>query len=199
MRKALGLIETIGLVTAIEAADAAVKSANVTLLGYENTRGGGKITVKVVGDVGAVQAAVAAGVAAAERIGKVYGKLIIPRPTDEIDALIASVARGKKPEPVAAPVVPKPEPVVAPVAAPVAAPMAAVEPVVEPEPCPEPQAVEEAPEPVAEVALVEAPAADIQPAAEAAEEPELPVAEPPASAPVNPARGKAKPRGGKRR
>ncbi|HRE26965.1 MAG TPA: BMC domain-containing protein [Anaerolineales bacterium] len=79
MKKALGLIETIGLVTAIEAADAAVKSANVTLVGYENTRGGGKITVKVVGDVGAVQAAVAAGVAAAERIGKVYGQRIIPK------------------------------------------------------------------------------------------------------------------------
>jgi pimeloyl-ACP methyl ester carboxylesterase len=64
MKKALGLIETIGLVTAIEAADAAVKAACVTLLGYENTKGGGKITVKVVGDVGAVQAAVSAGVAA---------------------------------------------------------------------------------------------------------------------------------------
>src|SRR5512143_1273948 len=94
MNKALGLIETIGLVTAIEAADAAVKAANVTLLGYENTRGGGKITIKMAGDVGAVQAAVAAGVSAAQRIGKVYSHLVIPRPHEEIDALIRQVDRG---------------------------------------------------------------------------------------------------------
>ncbi|MGB4868450.1 MAG: BMC domain-containing protein [Candidatus Promineifilaceae bacterium] len=99
MKQALGLIETIGLVSAIEAADAAVKAANVTLLGYENTKGGGKITVKFVGDVGAVKAAVAAGVAAASRIGKVYGQHIIPRPHDEIEALIANLDRGKKREP----------------------------------------------------------------------------------------------------
>ncbi len=171
MKKALGLIETIGLVTAIEAADAAVKSANVTLVGYENTRGGGKITIKVVGDVGAVQAAVAAGVAAAERIGKVYGHRIIPRPSDELDALIASVARGQKPAP--APVAPEPAPTPAP------EPVAAVEAVVEPEPAPEP--VEE----------------EIEPAEES--EPEAPAVEPTASAPVNPTRGKSKPRGGKRR
>ena len=179
MKKALGLIETIGLVTAIEAADAAVKSANVTLVGYENTRGGGKITVKVVGDVGAVQAAVAAGVAAAERIGKVYGHRIIPRPSDELDALVASVARGQKPAP--APVAPKAELIPASEPAPVAAPAVVVEPVVEPEPAPEP--VEEAPEP------------------EAADEGELepPATEPPASAPINSTRGKSKPRGGKRR
>lgn len=94
MNKALGLIETIGLVPAIEAADAAVKAANVTLLGYENTRGGGKITIKMAGDVGAVQAAVAAGVSAAQRIGKVYSHLVIPRPHEEIDALIRQVDRG---------------------------------------------------------------------------------------------------------
>ncbi len=95
MKQALGLIETIGLVSAIEAADAAVKAANVTLLGYENTKGSGKITIKLVGDVGAVKAAVAAGVAAASRIGKVYGQHIIPRPHDEIEALIANVDRGR--------------------------------------------------------------------------------------------------------
>jgi len=96
MKQALGLIETIGLVGAIEAADAAVKAANVTLLGYENTKGSGKITVKFVGDVGAVNAAVAAGVAAASRIGKVYGCHVIPRPHDEIEALIANVDRGRR-------------------------------------------------------------------------------------------------------
>lgn len=184
MKKALGLIETIGLVTAIEAADAAVKSANVTLVGYENTRGGGKITVKVVGDVGAVQAAVAAGVAAAERIGKVYGQRIIPRPSDEIEALIETVVRGQKPAP-------------APVAA--AAPAAAAPASVAPEPI-----APSAPEPVS------TPAAELEPVATAAEaeavtggEPEAPTPEPPATEPpessANPTRGKSKPRGGKRR
>ncbi len=94
MNKALGLIETIGLVCAIEAADSAVKAANVKLLGYENTKGGGKITVKLTGDVGAVQAAVAAGVASAQRIGKVYGHVIIARPHEEIGELIHKVDRG---------------------------------------------------------------------------------------------------------
>ena len=96
MKQALGLIETIGLVSAIESADAAVKDANITLLGYENTKGGGKITVKFVGDVGAVKAGVAAGVAAASRIGKVYGQHVIPRPHDEIEALIANLDRGER-------------------------------------------------------------------------------------------------------
>lgn len=190
MKKALGLIETIGLVTAIEAADAAVKAACVTLLGYENTRGGGKITVKVVGDVGAVQAAVSAGVAAAERIGKVYSKLVIPRPSEEIDELIATVARGQKPAPPPAVPAPKAEPV-----APVA-----VEPVVEPEPCPDPEPAPMASEPVAEVvdgpeAMTDGPAEAAQ--AEAADD--APSAESPASAPVNATRGKSRPRGGKRR
>lgn len=78
--KALGLIETIGLAAAIEAADAASKAANVTVLGYENSKGGGMIAVKLAGDVGAVKAAVAAGSAAAQRIGKVAATHIIPRP-----------------------------------------------------------------------------------------------------------------------
>lgn len=96
MKQALGLIETIGLVTAIEAADAAVKAADITLLGYENTKGSGKITVKFVGGVGAVKAAVAAGVAAASRIGQVYGQHVIPRPHEEIEALIQNLDRGRK-------------------------------------------------------------------------------------------------------
>ncbi len=99
--KALGLIETIGLPAAIEAADAASKSANVTLLGYENTRGGGLITVKIVGDVGAVKAAVSAGSAAALRVGKVATCLVIPRPHAEIEALIHHVDRGRSSRPAA--------------------------------------------------------------------------------------------------
>lgn len=96
MKQALGLIETIGLVAAIEAADAAAKSANITLLGYENTKGHGKITVKFVGNVGAVKAGVTAGVAAASRIGDVYGYRVIPRPHDEIERLINNLDSGKK-------------------------------------------------------------------------------------------------------
>lgn len=92
--KALGLIETIGLVTAFEAADAALKAANVKLLGYENTKGGGRITVKFVGDVGAVKAGVTAGVAAALRIGRIESSLVIPRPHQEIEGLIAQIDRG---------------------------------------------------------------------------------------------------------
>lgn len=93
--KALGLIEAIGLAAAIEAADAATKAANVTLLGYENSKGGGLITVKLVGDVGAIKAAVAAGTAAATRIGRVASTLVIPRPHTEIEPLIQSLTRGK--------------------------------------------------------------------------------------------------------
>lgn len=114
MKQALGLIETIGLVSAIEAADAAVKAANVTMLGFENTKGSGKITIKFVGNVGAVQAGVAAGVAAANRVGEVYGSRVIPRPHDEIEALILNLDRGRgldKPEEKAAlePAAPKSE------------------------------------------------------------------------------------------
>jgi ethanolamine utilization protein EutM len=101
--KALGLIEAIGLTSAIEAADAAAKAANITLLGYENTKGGGLITVKFVGDVGAVHAAVAAGSAAAMRVGKVAACLVIPRPHAEIEALVAQVTRGRAHQPASTP------------------------------------------------------------------------------------------------
>jgi microcompartment protein CcmL/EutN len=101
--KAVGLIETIGLAAAIEAADAALKAANVKLLGYENTRGGGMITVKVVGDVGAVKAAVSAGSAAALRVGQVKSCHIIPRPHDEIESLLQQITRGPAEKPKARP------------------------------------------------------------------------------------------------
>ena len=94
--KALGLIETVGLAAAIEAADAASKAANVILLGYENSRGGGLITVKFVGDVGAVKAAASAGSAAAQRVSRVASTHIIPRPHDEIEALVQAYTRGQK-------------------------------------------------------------------------------------------------------
>ncbi|HMQ32105.1 MAG TPA: BMC domain-containing protein, partial [Chloroflexaceae bacterium] len=93
--KALGLIETIGLVSAVEAADAAAKAASVVVLGYENAKGGGRIAVKLAGDVGAVKAAVAAGSAAALRVGQVASCLVIPRPHEEIAALVAQITRGR--------------------------------------------------------------------------------------------------------
>lgn len=88
--KSTGLIETVGLTVALEAADAAMKSANVELVGYELSKGGGLVTVKLEGDVGAVNAAVAAGVAAAGRVGSVYAWKVIARTAAGIDDLIHS-------------------------------------------------------------------------------------------------------------
>ena len=82
-KRSLGLIETMGYTAAIEAADAATKSANVVLLGYEITRAG-VVTVKFLGDVGAVKAAVAAGTAAAEKVGTLFASHVIPRLDDQI-------------------------------------------------------------------------------------------------------------------
>lgn len=86
--QSLGLIETVGLAAAIEAADAAIKSANVELLGYESAKGNGLHTVKLVGDVGAVNAAVDAGVAAASRIGEVYAYKVLARTAEGLEAVI---------------------------------------------------------------------------------------------------------------
>jgi ethanolamine utilization protein EutM len=87
LKEALGLIETKGLVGSIEAADAMVKAANVTLLGKE-TIGGGYVTVMVRGDVGAVKAAVDAGAAAAKKIGELIAVHVIPRPHEEIEKIL---------------------------------------------------------------------------------------------------------------
>ena len=86
MNNALGLVETKGLVGAIEAADAMVKSANVQLVGYE------KITVMVRGDVGAVKAAVDAGSAAASAVGEVKSCHVIPRPHSDVEAILPKSA-----------------------------------------------------------------------------------------------------------
>lgn len=86
----LGLIETIGLTAAIEAADTAVKAANVRLVGYELARGSGMTTVKIEGDVGAVKAAVSAASAAAARVGKIVGAHVIARPAEELSVLICN-------------------------------------------------------------------------------------------------------------
>jgi ethanolamine utilization protein EutM len=86
-KQALGMIETKGLVGAIEAADAMVKAADVTLIGKEKI-GSGLITVMVKGDVGAVKAAVDAGAAAAKRVGEIVSVHVIPRPDSEVAAML---------------------------------------------------------------------------------------------------------------
>lgn len=88
VNNALGLIEVIGLAAGIEAADAAVKAANVELIGYELTKGGGLVTIKLCGSVGAVKAAVDAGAAAAAKVNTVYGKHVIPRPHNELGGIL---------------------------------------------------------------------------------------------------------------
>ena len=87
MLEALGMIETRGLVAAIEAADAMVKAANVTLIGTEKI-GSGLVSVMVRGDVGAVKASVDAGAAAAERVGELVSIHVIPRPHDEVEGIL---------------------------------------------------------------------------------------------------------------
>lgn len=102
MKKALGMIETRGMVAAIEAADAMVKAANVQLIGRERV-GAGLVTVKVFGDVGAVKAATEAGAAACKRVGEMVSVHVIPRPHEQVqDTLIfepqpggGSAAAGK--------------------------------------------------------------------------------------------------------
>ena len=89
-REALGMIETQGLVGAIEAADAMVKSANVVLIGYEKI-GSGLVTVMVRGDVGAVKASVDAGAVAAEKVGEIVSKHVIPRPHTDVERILPKI------------------------------------------------------------------------------------------------------------
>ena len=85
--QALGMIETKGLVGAVEAADAMVKAANVTLIGKVMV-GGGIVTVMVRGDVGAVKAATDAGAAAAGKVGELISVHVIPRPHGEVEFIL---------------------------------------------------------------------------------------------------------------
>ncbi len=91
--EALGMIETKGLVALVEASDAMVKSANVTLLGWQKI-GSGLVTAFVVGDVAAVKAAVDAGSAAASRVGEVVAVQVIPRPHEDLGTVLPIA--GKK-------------------------------------------------------------------------------------------------------
>ena len=85
--EALGMVETKGLVGAIEAADAMTKAANVALIGYEKI-GSGLVTVMVRGDVGAVKASVDAGAAAAANVGQVVSQHVIPRPHTDVEKIL---------------------------------------------------------------------------------------------------------------
>jgi len=84
---ALGMVETKGFIGAVEAADAMVKAANVSLVGQQQV-GSGLVTVLVRGDVGAVKAAADAGAAAAERVGELISVHVIPRPHSEVELLL---------------------------------------------------------------------------------------------------------------
>ena len=90
-QEALGMVETKGLVGAIEAADAMVKSANVSLVGYEKI-GSGLVTVMVRGDGGAVKAAVDAGACSAEKGGEVVAQHVIPRPHTDVEKILPHMA-----------------------------------------------------------------------------------------------------------
>jgi len=90
---ALGMVETKGLIGSIEAADAMVKAANVTLIGSEYV-GGGFVTVMVRGDVGAVKAATDAGAAAAKRVGELVSVHVIPRPHSDVEMILPQNTKG---------------------------------------------------------------------------------------------------------
>ena len=89
-QEALGMIETRGLVAAIEAADAMCKAANVVLVGTEKI-GSGLVTVMVRGDVGAVKSAVESGAAVAGRLGEIVAVHVIPRPHTDVEAILPKV------------------------------------------------------------------------------------------------------------
>lgn len=113
-QKSLGLIETYGLLAGVEAADAAVKSANVELVGYELSKGSGMTTIKVEGDVGAVKAAIQAAQAAAEKVGRVAAVRVIARPAAGIEMLVRNGDtvgyQPPAPEPPTPPAAPDPVP-----------------------------------------------------------------------------------------
>ena len=90
---ALGMVETRGLIGAVEAADAMVKAANVVLIGLEYV-GGGYVTVMVRGDVGAVKAATDAGAAAAKRVGELVSVHVIPRPHVDVEMILPKASKG---------------------------------------------------------------------------------------------------------
>src|SRR5262250_1203907 len=96
--EALGMIETKGLVALVEASDAMLKAANVTLVGWQKI-GSGMVTAFVVGDVAAVKAAIDAGSAAAGRVGEVVGVQVIPRPHEDLGAALPLAGKQQAAQP----------------------------------------------------------------------------------------------------
>ena len=199
-QKSLGLIETQGLAAGVVAADAAVKSANVELIGYELTKGGGWTLIKVQGDVGAVKAAVDAAAVAAGKVNRVVSTRVIARPSSYLEALIhtADTVGDRPPEPPKAPEPPtpptepepEPEPPVEPTPAPEAEEEVPPEPAEEPEPepvteqPPEETKLEPQEEPQPEPAEEPAPEAPEEAEAEPPETPDEPAPEQPAEQPA---------------
>lgn len=119
LNQALGNIETVGMLAAVEAADVALKTADVQLVGYQLSKGGGMVTVKILGGVSAVQAAIQAAKASAEKVGGVYATSVIPRPHPSLETLVdnkltvgsptAQAAKQPRPQPASA-AAPKPAP-----------------------------------------------------------------------------------------
>lgn len=199
-QKSLGLIETQGLAAGVVAADAAVKSANVELIGYELTKGGGWTLIKVQGDVGAVKAAVDAAAVAAGKVNRVVSTRVIARPSSYLEALIhtADTVGDRPPEPPKAPEPPtpptepepEPEPPVEPTPAPEAEEEVPSEPAEEPEPEPVTEQPPEEPklepqeEPQPEPAEEPAPEGPEEAEAEPPETPDEPAPEQPAEQPA---------------
>lgn len=197
-QKSLGLIETQGLAAGVVAADAAVKSANVELIGYELTKGGGWTLIKVQGDVGAVKAAVDAAAVAAGKVNRVVSTRVIARPSSYLEALIHTADTvgdrppepPKAPEPPRPPTEPEPEPPVEPTPAPEAEEEVPPEPAEEPEPEPVTEQPPEEPklepqeEPQPEPAEEPAPEAPEEAEAEPPETPDEPAPEQPAEQPA---------------
>ena len=185
-QRSLGLIETFGLLPAVEAADAAIKSANVELIGYEFAKGSGMTVVKVEGDVGAVKAAIAAASMAASKVGKVAATRVIPRPATGLEVMVRNGdTKGYTPPEPPAPTSPdesgpEPDPDRGGLTTEQEAPASEPAEVTTQDPAPAPAVVEEVqPEPVP--AEEPAPAEEVQPAPA---EPVVEVVSEPEPAPV---------------
>lgn len=179
-RQAVGFIEAEGLPAAIAAADAAVKAANVYLVSRENSRGGGYMTIKVVGEVGAVKAAVEAAKAVSDKVHGTHSVLVIPRPATGVhEGMIWNCneyTTGIEPDGSVPPSSPKPPTPPVPPSPP--APEPAPEPEPEPVKAPEPEAVVSEPEPEIKSepeAVASEPEPEIKSEPEAVSEPELEV------------------------
>ena len=196
-QRSLGLIETFGLLPAVEAADAAIKSANVDLIGYEFAKGSGMTVVKVEGDVGAVKAAIAAASMAASKVGKVAATRVIPRPATGLEVMVRNGdTKGYTPPEPPAPTTPdesgpEPDPDRGALTSEVEAPASEPEEAMTQDPTPAPvEVVEEVqPEPVPEepAPVEEVQPAPVEPEVEVVAEPEpapVEVAEPVAEEPV---------------